>query len=295
MYFHVADIHCNPLLPLGVAALISFFTSMGGISGAVVLLPFQMSVLGYANPSVSATNQIFNILACPTGVWRYWKEGRLLWPLAVIIAAGTLPGVFIGALVRLHWLPDVMRFKVFAGAVLLFIGVRLAYSLREKRRGGDHRNAALPSAIRIVSFNQKAFSFCFQEKDYSIATRPLALLSLAVGLIGGIYGIGGGAIIAPFLISFFELPVYVTAGATLMATAFTSLSGIVFYSMLAPVFPEMAVAPDWALGLLIGAGGMLGMYCGARFQKYVPARYIKLLLACILLGTALRYFSQSLV
>ncbi len=268
---------------------------MGGISGAVVLLPFQMSVLGYANPSVSATNQIFNILACPIGVWRYWKEGRLLWPLAVIIAAGTLPGVFIGALVRLHWLPDVMRFKVFAGAVLLFIGVRLAYSLREKRRGGDHRNAALPSAIRIVSFNQKAFSFCFQEKDYSIATRPLALLSLAVGLIGGIYGIGGGAIIAPFLISFFELPVYVTAGATLMATAFTSLSGIVFYSMLAPVFPEMAVAPDWALGLLIGAGGMLGMYCGARFQKYVPARYIKLLLACILLGTALRYFSQSLV
>ncbi|MBO7385868.1 MAG: sulfite exporter TauE/SafE family protein [Clostridia bacterium] len=121
MYFPIADIHCHPLVPFAAAALIAFFTSMGGVSGAVVLLPFQMSVLGYTGPGVSATNQIFNILACPAGVWRYWKEGRLLWPLAVIIAGGTLPGVFLGAFVRLRWLPDASRFKLFAAAVLLFV------------------------------------------------------------------------------------------------------------------------------------------------------------------------------
>ena len=81
MYFPTAGIECNPFIPFGAALCISFFTSMGGISGAFLLLPFHMSVLGYVNPSVSATNQFFNILACPPGVWRYWREGRLIWPL----------------------------------------------------------------------------------------------------------------------------------------------------------------------------------------------------------------------
>lgn len=292
MYFPVADIQCHPLVPFAAAALIAFFTSMGGVSGAVVLLPFQMSVLGYAHPSVSATNQIFNILACPAGVWRYWREGRLLWPVAVIIAAGTLPGVFLGAFVRLRWLPDPSRFKLFAAAVLLFVGARLALSLG-KRQPGPRGSAAGAGDLRIISFDRRSLAFSFQGTDYAVATMPLVLLSLAVGLTGGIYGIGGGAIIAPFLVSFFGMPVYVTAGATLMATAFTSFSGVIFYSVLAAFHPEANAAPDWLLGLIIGAGGMLGMYCGARLQKHVPARIIKIILACILLGTALRYLSES--
>jgi uncharacterized membrane protein YfcA len=289
MYFPAADIQCHPLLPFAAAALIAFFTSMGGVSGAVVLLPFQMSVLGYTGPGVSATNQIFNILACPAGVWRYWKEGRLLWPLAVIIASGTLPGVFLGAFVRLRWLPDASRFKLFAAAVLLFVGGRMLLASRKKRGGMKGRPDGGAGTLRILRFDRRAVTFRFMEQEHAVAVWPLALLSLAVGLVGGIYGIGGGAIIAPFLVSFFEIPVYVLAGATLMATAFTSCSGVLFYSLLASSFPGANAAPDWRLGLLIGMGGMLGMYFGARLQKHVPERFLRILLACILLGTALRY------
>jgi hypothetical protein len=63
MYFPTAGIECSPLVPFAAALGVSFFTSMGGVSGAFLLLPFQMSVLGYTNPSVSATNQFFNVLA----------------------------------------------------------------------------------------------------------------------------------------------------------------------------------------------------------------------------------------
>ena len=207
MYFPVADIQCHPLVPFAAAALIAFVTSMGGVSGAVVLLPFQMSVLGYAGPGVSATNQIFNILACPAGVWRYWKEGRLLWPLAVIIASGTLPGVFLGAFVRLRWLPDASRFKLFAAAVLLFVGGRMLLASRKKRGGMKGRPDGGAGTLRILRFDRRAVTFRFMEQEHAVAVWPLALLSLAVGLVGGIYGIGGGAIIAPFLVSFFEIPV----------------------------------------------------------------------------------------
>ena len=98
---------------------------MGGVSGAFLLLPFQVSILGYSAPSVSATNQVFNIVAIPSGVYRYIREGRMLWPLTLAVTVGTLPGVFIGAWVRIEYLPDPRRFKLFAASILLYIGWRL--------------------------------------------------------------------------------------------------------------------------------------------------------------------------
>ena len=125
MYFPVADIEISPWLPPLVAFGISFFTSMGGVSGAFMLLPFQVSVLHFDSPAVSATNHLFNIVAIPSGVYRYIREGRMVWPLTWAVIIGTLPGVFIGSIVRIRYLPDPTSFKRFAALVLLYIGIRL--------------------------------------------------------------------------------------------------------------------------------------------------------------------------
>jgi uncharacterized membrane protein YfcA len=67
MLFPISGVEVNPLIPFMVAFFVSFFTSMGGVSGAFLLLPFQVSFLGYTAPSVSGTNQVFNIVAIPSG------------------------------------------------------------------------------------------------------------------------------------------------------------------------------------------------------------------------------------
>ena len=74
-----------------------------------------------------------------------------------------------------------------------------------------------------------------------------------------------------------------------MGTFVTSIAGVAFYQMMAPFYPHMSVAPDWLLGIMFGLGGMVGMYLGARCQKYVPARAIKWMLAGIILLTAGKY------
>ena len=301
MFFPTAGIECNPLLPFCAALAVSFFTSMGGVSGAFLLLPFQMSVLGYTNPSVSATNQFFNVLACPGGILRYWREGRLIWALAAVVALGTLPGVFAGALIRIFLLPDPRHFKVFAALVLLYLGLRMLRDIwrsRQKdKQGTTASKAGTPSAnalCRVMAWNSRYLLFDFDGQEYRVSCRGLALLSLVVGLVGGAYGIGGGAIMAPFLVSMLGLPVHAVAGATLCATFLTSVGGVAFYSLLAPFWPELSVAPDWGLGLLLGLGGLWGMYLGARCQRLVPARYIKYMLVAILLFTACRYLGQAL-
>ncbi|PQP32989.1 hypothetical protein C6A36_01565, partial [Desulfobacteraceae bacterium SEEP-SAG10] len=132
MVFPVSGVEVFPLFPFIVAFIVSFFTSMGGVSGAFLLLPFQISILGFTSPAVSPTNLVYNIVAIPSGVYRYIREGRMAWPLAWVIIVGTLPGVFIGAVFRIKYLPDPKNFKFFVGCVLLYIAIRLLYDLTEK-------------------------------------------------------------------------------------------------------------------------------------------------------------------
>jgi uncharacterized membrane protein YfcA len=314
MYFPVSGVEVSPLIPLAVSFVVSFFTSMGGVSGAFLLLPFQMSVLGFTSPAVSSTNLVFNIVAIPSGVYRYIREGRMAWPLAWITIVGTLPGVFIGATIRIKYLPDPKHFKVFMGCVLLYMALRLLFDLRastgkEKAKADEieknfrERSARLRRAlaagetknpvIRTTRFSLNEYAYEFYGERFSFNTMTLFALAFAVGIVGGVYGVGGGAIIAPFLVSFFHLPIYTIAGATLFGTFLTSIGGALFYALIAPVYANTGVmiAPDWMLGALFGAGGFLGMYCGARLQKYFPARLIKLVLALTILYLSLSYLS----
>ena len=96
MIFPVSGVEVNPLIPPLIALVVSTFTSMGGVSGAFLLLPFQVSVLNFTSPAVSPTNLVYNIVAIPSGVYRFIREGRMNWP----VAGRHHPGHPAGTLVR---------------------------------------------------------------------------------------------------------------------------------------------------------------------------------------------------
>lgn len=300
MYFPVADIELSPFIPPLIACVISFFTSMAGVSGAFLLLPFQVSVLGFDSPAVSSTNHLYNIVAIPSGIYRFVKEGRMLWPLTWLVVIGTLPGVLAGVLIRITYLPSPEAFKLFVGLVLLYIGVKLSLDLF-KQKQNDQKKPTPPShegiefRISETSLSFRLLKFQFNGDNYQVNTLSVISLSLIVGLIGGIYGIGGGAIIAPFFVTMFKLPIHTVAGASLMGTFITSTTGVLFFQILSTT--NMAntqnIAPDYRLGLLFGIGGALGMYLGARAQRFFSATIIKSILTATLLFTACKYIFFS--
>ncbi|MBC8209167.1 MAG: sulfite exporter TauE/SafE family protein [Desulfobulbaceae bacterium] len=293
MYFPVAGIELNPLIPPATAFIISFFTSMAGVSGAFLLLPIQVSLLGFTTPAVSATNHLFNITAIPSGIYRFIREDRMIWPLTWLVILGTLPGVMGGAIIRIKLLPDPEAFKIFAGLVLLYIGVKLVRDLMKKGRTQSIPKPDRPSSpfptVTHTTLTRKTISYQFAGQLHQASTPGIFCLSLIVGLIGGIYGIGGGAIIAPFFVTIYRLPIHTVAGATLMGTFTTSAAGVVLFQMLDSFFDMGPVAPDYLLGILFGIGGAAGIYCGARMQRYFPARIIKTILATCILFTAASY------
>ncbi len=284
--FPVSGVETYWWLPMLVAFVVSMFTSMGGVSGAFLLLPFQVSILGFAGPAVSSTNLVYNVVAIPSGVFRYYRDGRMVWPLTWTVILGSVPGVFFGAIIRVRYLPDPRAFKLFAGLVLLYLGAKILSELIRNRM--NIRPCKEESSVSILAFTPRKISYEFCKSTYQASTAGLLALSLIVGVVGGIYGIGGGAIVAPFLVAVFGLPVYTVAGAALMSTFVSSIAGVAFYTLLAQYYGAV-VQPDFALGALFGLGGMAGMYVGAAVQQYVSARVIKIILVVCMFFVAARY------
>lgn len=291
--FAVSGVETWLWLPPLAAFVVSFFCSMVGISGAFLLMPFQMSVLGFAGPAASATNLVFNLFATPGGVWRYARDSRMAWPLARLIILGTLPGVVLGFYLRTLYLPDAARFKLFVGVILLYLAWRLLGEFAPWKKRRHTLSPAGGSALRLIRSDWRRMAFTFGEHEYGFSVPAMLVLAFVVGIIGGTYGIGGGAIIAPFCIAIFRLPVVLVAGAALAGTFATSVFGVIVYSML-PLPDGGHASPDWALGTLFGLGGLAGMYLGAATQKHIPQRVLKMGLGVVLSGLGGMYLWPGL-
>lgn len=262
-------------LAAGVLAglLISVVTAPVGVSGAVFLLPVHLSVFGVPNPSITPTNLLFNVVAGPGALWRYRRDGALRGPLVPRLVAGTLPGVVAGAVIRVYALPGPTVYRLLIAGLLLPLGVWLcARTPLPARRPDPAASAAAGSA------------------DPSPA--GLTALALAVGVVGGIYGIGGGSLIGPVLVAR-GLPVARVAPAALATTFVTSVVGAGTYAALSLVGTG-DIAPDWWLGLACGLGGLVGGYLGARLQPRLPERVLRLLLGALATAIGALYAAQAL-
>jgi uncharacterized protein len=240
----------------GLGALIAFavatITAPAGVSGAVLLVPVQVSILGVPNPALTPTNLLYNVIATPGAMLGYRGFDRTL---VRLLAAGTVPGVIAGAILRVTVLDGPREFFVVIAAVLLPLGVWLLLDRPARRRPAREG--------RVVA------------------------LALAVGLIGGVYGIGGGSLLAPLLVAT-GLSVLAVAPATIAVTFLTSLVGVVAFALLS-LTESGSIAPDWTLGIALGLGGLAGGFCGARLQGRLPETLVRRALGLLSVVLAVRY------
>lgn len=255
---------------LGFAAglLISVVTAPVGVSGAVFLLPVQLSVLGVPSPAVTPTNLLFNVVAGPGALWRFRRDGALRGGLARRLVAWTLPGVIAGAAIRVFALPGPDVFRMLVAALLLPLGTWLCLRTLRPAREQRHPDTAEPSAA------------------------ALAVLAVSVGVVGGIYGIGGGSLLGPILAAR-GMPLAHIAPATLATTFTTSVTGAAAYAVLATA-SSGRVEPHWWLGVACGLGGLIGGYLGARLQPRLPETVLRLLLGTLAAALGTLYAAQTL-
>jgi uncharacterized protein len=263
----VPDTGWTEVVALAAAYLVAVITTPAGISGAVLLLPFQVSVLGTPSPQVTPTNLLYNVVATPGALYRYWRQGQTGGQLALLLIAGTVPGVIAGSVIRVELLPCPRVFDLVVAAVLLPLGIWLALTRPSHQDEPDRRSRVIPAPVLVV-------------------------LAAAVGCVGGIYGIGGGSILAPVLIGSGRRAAEV-APAALASTFVTSVAGVITFTILS-VHEPGAVAPDWPVGIALGAGGLAGAYTGARLQSRLPDALIRRLVGVLVIAIGARYLWSGL-
>ena len=244
--------------------VIATITSPVGVSGAVFLLPVQLSVFGVPNPQVTPTNLLYNVVSGPGALVRYARQGQLRGPLARQLVLGSAPGVVIGAVLRVYVADDPTVFKILAAAVLLPTGLII---LRSSRSTATRR-------VRRPSARERS-----------------CVAAFVVGVVGGIYGIGGGSILGPILVGS-GLAVSQVAPAALASTFVTSVVGVATFAVLQVNAPG-SIAPDWSLGLACGLGGLCGGYLGASLQPRMPEELLRRLLGLLAVGLAAIYLLQA--
>jgi uncharacterized membrane protein YfcA len=214
---------------------------------------------------VTPTNLLYNVVSVPGALFRYGRQQQLGGPLTRQLVAGTVPGVILGAVIRVYFASGPRLFRLLAAALLLPLGIWLCVRDPQQRP---------------------------QAETPRLGRRTISGLALAVGVVGGIYGIGGGSLIGAILVGS-GLPVATVAPAALASTFLTSVVGALTYAVLA-LTQSGSIAPRLGLGLTCGLGGLVGSYVGARLQPRMPTTTLRLLLGGLAIGLGIIYIVEAI-
>lgn len=99
-----------------------------------------------------------------------------------------------------------------------------------------------------------------------------------VGVISSALGVGGGFLLVPIFSAIYGLPMYVLVAATTPYVIVLSAVGLFTYGAILPAVVGAGVVPELAWGLFAAAGGILGSWCAAKTQRFVPEHLLKVML-----------------
>ncbi len=114
----------------------------------------------------------------------------------------------------------------------------------------------------------------------------LAFGSLA-GILSGLFGIGGGVVIVPFLVWFFSLRGFPPDSVMIMAVA-TSLATIVVTSVSSVLAHHRLGSVRWSVVFRLAPGILIGSVLGSVIADRLPPHWFKLIFALFLLYVAAR-------
>ncbi len=150
--------------------------------------------------------------------------------------------------------------------------------------------AAVMVVAAVMMFLDEKKPNAAVEKDLKHAWWKIALEGLAVGVLTGLVGVGGGFLIVPSLVILVGLPMQIAIGTSLAIIALKSISGFVKYI---EVLENLGLSMDWELLLVFSLIGAVGSLVGKTIGSWVSNRKLKEGFACflVLMGTYIIYMN----
>jgi uncharacterized membrane protein YfcA len=288
IYLPIAGLSVNALVIIGLGGLVGLLTGMVGVGGGFLTTPI---LIFYGIPPAvavaSATTQITGTSI--SGVLAHRRRrGVDLQMGAVIIAGGVLGSITGGFVFRLLQQGGQIDTVISILYVLLLgsIGLMMAREAATALGMLPARTSEGRPARRhnpLIAMLPMRWRF-YRSGLYISPLAPLALGFIS-GLLTVLLGIGGGFIMVPAMIYLLGMSAVVVVGTSLLQILFvTAITTIVHATTTRSV--------DIVLAGLLLLGSVVGAQYGARFAQAMKPELLRLILAIVVLGVALRMALQ---
>jgi uncharacterized protein len=230
-----------------------------GIGGGSVLVPLMVYV-GFTPINSIGTSSLAILLTSLSGSIQNWRMGYIDWRKISLLGLPALFaaqfGVALTPYIPAHWL-------LFGFATMMLANIYLV-GLKQQLIG---RKSSTPSTKR--------------HKLSSAMTGGLA------GLVAGLVGVGGGAIMVPLQM--------LLLGETIKVAIQTSLGVVVLTAVSATIGHTINGHVLFSQGIILGIGGLVGAQLGTRYLPKLPDPVVSNLFRLTLFLTAIYSFSQGII
>jgi uncharacterized membrane protein YfcA len=238
-------------LAVGSGALIGLVLGLIGGGGSILAVPLLIYAVGMASPHAAiGTAAVAVAVNAAASLGLHGRRSKIRWPCAIVFSTAGMAGALAGA--ALGKAIDGQKLLAAFGLLMVLVGLVM---LRSGRTG------TRPSPW-----------LSWQTAPHLLPR--LAGLGAGVGLLSGVFGIGGGFLIVPGLMLAARMPLAEAASASLVAVTAFGLASASSYAWSGLV--------DWPIALLLMAGGAAGAIAGTRLNTLLSTR--KDLLARVFAG-----------
>lgn len=297
-YFAAAGTYMMPVVVFLGTFLIGIMFAIVGAAGGLFTAAFQIVVIGTqgmiginAANVIKPTNLFLTVFSPISGVWTYFRERRLAWPVAACLVSGIAIGAFwVGPTYSARYLP-MQSYTFYLGFFCLLLSGKLLLESTQRgieakrgvkaivqkydqtvKKAKSEGKVAKIGVVTINRFTPTRIDLVFWDEKFKANPVALFLGGLIIGCIASAFGVGGGFMLVPFMTSVMHFPMYLAVPVALCGTFATSIGGVARYVLL-------GYHPDWIMAALIAAGAIIGGTVGSKIQKRIPEILLKRFLA----------------
>jgi uncharacterized membrane protein YfcA len=230
-----------------------------GVGGGFILVPIFLLVFHYTPQQAIGTSLTVVFFNALSGTVAYIRQKKVYYDAAIRFSLATLPGAVLGSYLSHYFNSQI--FYISFGLLLMIIAVLLYFRSRSESE-------------QVCNLEEFRYN------------RTLGtLISLLVGFLSSIFGIGGGIIHVPSMICLLGFSTHTATATSHFVLAVSSFFGVVSHYFLGNILMIPA--------MVIGFGSILGAQLGAYLALKTKAKSITVLLCIALLALGLRMIISS--
>jgi uncharacterized protein len=268
---------------LALAALIGLSLGLIGGGGSILTVPIFVYVLGFGAKEAIAMSLAVVGAVSLFGAAGHWRAGNVNLRVALVFGSVAMVGTYLGARLAVYFSGGA-QLALFAGVMLL----AAFFMFRERQPLRMAEDEFLAEAGDAEAMQDAAVL----PGGAPVERMPLGLIiieGLAVGVLTGLVGVGGGFLIVPALVLLGKIPMKQAVGTSLLVIAMKSASGFLGYLG--------QVEVPWGFMSLFTAVAVVGILGGTYLVQFVSQRALKRVFAVFLLviGSFILYQNRSVL